>query len=141
MEWLRINSENSAYSIFYMNKSLKFWLPSLLSGVLIVLSSAPYDIWYLAYVAYVPLFLAYRNETPVRQGLAYALCCSLVASNWWHSTIIYSALFFILIVSSIIFLLLKFLIKPLKPKGSKSEDIPPAFYSLQKKHRLILQLI
>lgn len=86
-----------------MNKSLKFWLPSLLSGVLIVLSSAPYDIWYLAYVAYVPLFLAYRNEAPVRQGLAYALCCSLVASNWWHSTIIYSALFFILIVSILCF--------------------------------------
>ena len=82
---------------------MKFWLPSILAGLLTVLSSTPYDFWYLAYVAYVPLFLAYKNEAPVRQGLAYALCCLLIACNWWHSTIIYSFLFFILIVCILCF--------------------------------------
>lgn len=75
-----------------------FWIPALLSGLLVVLSSAPYDMWYLAYMAYVPLFLYYRERPPAVQGAAYALCWSLVATNWWHSTIIFSFWFFVLIV-------------------------------------------
>ena len=71
----------------------------MLSGVLMVLSSAPYDQWYLSYVAYVPLFLVVRGESPVRQGLLFALACTAIASNWWHSTIIYSTYFFLFIVA------------------------------------------
>ena len=81
-----------------MIKSIRYWLPAVISGFLTVLGSTPFDLWYLTFVSYVPLFLAYRNETPVRQGLAYALCGLLIASNWWHSSIIYSSLFFILII-------------------------------------------
>jgi apolipoprotein N-acyltransferase len=78
--------------------SILFWVPALLSGLLVVLSSAPYDMWYLAYIAYVPLFFYYREQSPATQGTAYALCCSLIAANWWHSTIIFSFWFFVLIV-------------------------------------------
>ncbi len=83
--------------------STKLWFAALLSGLLTVLSSTPYDLWYLAYVAYVPLFVACRDESPVRQGLAYALCCSLIAFNWWHSTIIFSVAFVIIIASILCF--------------------------------------
>lgn len=75
------------------------WVASMLSGLLMMLSNAPYDHWYLSYIAYVPLFLAVRGEPPLRQGLAFALACSIIAVNWWHSTIIYSFWFFLLIVS------------------------------------------
>jgi len=75
----------------------KWWL-AILSGLLVALSSAPFDMWYLGYVAYVPMFVAFRSESPLNQGLAYALCCTVIASNWWHSTIIYSFTFFVLIV-------------------------------------------
>jgi len=73
------------------------WLLAVLSGLLMVLSSAPYDQWYLSYVAYVPLFLAARNTGSVERGMLFALACTLIAANWWHSTIIYSFLFFLLI--------------------------------------------
>lgn len=75
------------------------WLFAVLSGVLTVLSSAPYDQWYLAYIAFVPLFISARRYSPITQGFAYALCCSVIAVNWWHSTIIFSGLFFIFIVA------------------------------------------
>jgi len=75
------------------------WLLAVLSGMLMVLSSAPFDQWYLSYIAYVPLFLATRNVGLVKRGLAFALACSAIAVNWWHSTIIYSFAFFALIVS------------------------------------------
>jgi apolipoprotein N-acyltransferase len=73
-------------------------LPAILSGVLIALSSPPFDQWYLAYIAFIPLFLQTRNSSPVERGMAYALCCSVIATNWYHSTIIFSVLFFLLIV-------------------------------------------
>lgn len=75
------------------------WLLAVLSGMLMVLSSAPFDQWYLSYIAYVPLFLATRNVGLVKRGAAFALACSAIAVNWWHSTIIYSFAFFALIVS------------------------------------------
>jgi len=78
---------------------LKLSLIAVISGVLVVLSSAPYDQWYIAYFAYVPLFISVNNLKPVNQGMLYALCCTVIATNWWHSTIIFSAMFFILIVS------------------------------------------
>lgn len=80
-----------------MNGKSRWW-SAILSGVLVVLSSAPFDIWYLGYTAYLPMFIVFRGESPVNQGLAYALCCSVIATNWWHSTIIYSFMFFLLIV-------------------------------------------
>ncbi len=75
------------------------WLPAILSGALMALSSAPFDQWYLAYIAFIPLFLSTRNASPVQAGMAYALCCSVIATNWWHSSIIFSLLFFLLIVA------------------------------------------
>lgn len=77
---------------------LNRWFSAVLSGFLMALSSAPFDQWYLAYLAFVPLFLTTRSTTPTQRGIAYALCCSVIATNWWHSTIIYSVLFFLLIV-------------------------------------------
>jgi len=74
------------------------WVSAVLSGVLTVLSSAPYDQWYLAYIAFVPLFISAKRYPSITQGFAYALCCSVIAVNWWHSTIIFSSLFFIFIV-------------------------------------------
>ncbi len=71
---------------------------AILTGVLMALSSAPYDQWYLAYVAFVPLFVVTQNLSPLKQGLLFALSCTVIAVNWWHSTIIFSALFFIFIV-------------------------------------------
>ncbi len=74
------------------------FLPAIISGVLIALSSAPWDQWYLAYVGFIPLFLHTRRASPVACGKAYALCCSVIAVNWWHSAILFSALYFVLIV-------------------------------------------
>lgn len=74
------------------------WLAAIASGLLMAFSNAPFDQWYLSYVAYVPLFLATRRLSPGMQGLAYALACTVIAVNWWHSTIIYSFWFFALIV-------------------------------------------
>ena len=74
------------------------WISAVFSGVLTVLSSAPYDQWYLAYIAFVPLFISTKRCSPAYQGLAFAFCCSVIAVNWWHSTIIFSSLFFIFIV-------------------------------------------
>lgn len=62
------------------------------------LSSAPFDQWYLAYIAYVPLFLITKKVAPKKQGLAFALACTVIVANWWHSSIIFSSIFFILIL-------------------------------------------
>jgi len=75
------------------------WFYAVLSGLLMALSSAPFDQWYLSYIAFVPLIIAFKDVSPTKQGLAYALSCTVIASNWWHSTIIYSIFFFLLIVS------------------------------------------
>lgn len=74
------------------------WLAAIVSGLLMTLSNAPYDLWYLSYIAYVPLFISTRGLRPAKQGMAYALCCAVIATNWWHSTIIFSFWFFALIV-------------------------------------------
>ncbi|MFK5892204.1 MAG: cysteine peptidase family C39 domain-containing protein [Pseudomonadota bacterium] len=86
-----------------MRSKYGVWLVAIIAGLLMVLSSVPFDQWYLSYVAYVPLFLVFRNKSPFQQGLGYALCCSVIAANWWHSTIIFSVLFFLLIVSILCF--------------------------------------
>lgn len=62
------------------------------------LSSAPFDQWYLAYIAYVPLFIITKNLHAQKQGLAFALTSTVIVANWWHSTIIVTFIFFILIL-------------------------------------------
>lgn len=76
----------------------RFWVLAILSGLLMALSSAPYDQWYLAYIAFVPVFLASYDAPPLRQGLAFALCGTVTVVNWWHSAIIYSFPLFLLIL-------------------------------------------
>ena len=79
-------------------KEVRFWLIAIASGLLMALSSAPFDQWYLAFVAYVPLFLITKNVSLQKQGLAFALACTVIVANWWHSSIIFSSIFFILIL-------------------------------------------
>lgn len=79
-------------------KEVRFWLIAIVSGLLMALSSAPFDQWYLAFVAFVPLFIITKNVSAHKQGLAYALACTVIVTNWWHSSIIFSSLFFILIL-------------------------------------------
>ncbi len=79
-------------------KEVRFWLVAIMSGLLMALSSAPFDQWYLSYIAFVPLFLVTKNVSSHKQGLAFALACTVIAANWWHSSIIFSSLFFILIL-------------------------------------------
>ncbi|VAW98374.1 hypothetical protein MNBD_GAMMA22-2472 [hydrothermal vent metagenome] len=79
-------------------KEVRFWLVAIVSGLLMALSSAPFDQWYLSYIAFVPLFLVTQQASPHKQGLAFALACTVIAANWWHSSIIFSSLFFILIL-------------------------------------------
>ena len=81
-----------------VSKEVGFWLVAIISGLLMALSSAPFDQWYLAFVAYVPLFLITKNVSPKKQGLAFALACTVIVANWWHSSIIFSSIFFILIL-------------------------------------------
>ena len=84
-------------------KDVRYWVLAIVSGLLMALSSAPFDLWYLAYVAYVPLFIITQDVKPSKQGLAFALACTVIAANWWHSTIIYSSFFFILILAALAF--------------------------------------
>ncbi|MCW9032171.1 MAG: hypothetical protein OQK58_11835, partial [Gammaproteobacteria bacterium] len=79
-------------------KDVRFYLLAVVSGLLMALSSAPFDQWYLAFVAYVPLFLITKNVSPHKQGLAFALASTVIVTNWWHSSIIFSSIFFILIL-------------------------------------------
>ena len=79
-------------------KEVRIWLVAVVSGLLMALSSAPFDLWYLAFIAFVPLFLVTKDVPVHKQGLAYALACTVIATNWWHSSIIFSSLFFILIL-------------------------------------------
>jgi apolipoprotein N-acyltransferase len=72
---------------------------AIISGLLMALSSAPYDQWYLAFVAYVPLFISIRKLSPGKQGMAHALACTVIAVNWWHSVAIYSVLYALLIIA------------------------------------------
>ncbi len=84
-------------------KEVRYWLLAILSGLLMALSSAPFDQWYLSYFAYVPLFVITRNVSVNKQGLAFALACTVIAANWWHSAIIFSGLFFVLILAILAF--------------------------------------
>ncbi len=84
-------------------KEVRFWSLALISGLLMALSSAPFDQWYLSFFAYVPLFIITRNVSVNKQGLAFALACTVIAANWWHSSIIFSSLFFILILAILAF--------------------------------------
>lgn len=80
------------------NKDVLFWVTAVLSGFLLALSSAPYDYSFLAFIAFVPIFLITKNISVHKQGLAFALASTIIIANWWHSSIIFSSLFFILIL-------------------------------------------
>ncbi len=108
-------------------KEVRFWLTAILSGLLMALSSAPFDQWYLSYIAFVPLFLVTQNVSPHKQGLAFALACTVIAANWWHSSIIFSSLFFILILFILGFAFYLWALLSAQFKTDKSHPIATLF--------------
>jgi apolipoprotein N-acyltransferase len=97
---------------------LKKLLPAIFSGLLLVMSSAPFDLWFLAYVALVPIFLFVRDKGYKETALSYASTGALLATGWFYSSISFSPLFFLFIVAilSLTFILWGLLTKLLLKK-------------------------
>jgi apolipoprotein N-acyltransferase len=77
---------------------MKDVFPGLLSGVLLVLSSAPFDFWGLAYVALVPLLLGARDSGAKDTSLLYASTGAILATGWYYSSLSFSPFFFLLVL-------------------------------------------
>ncbi|MEK6775569.1 MAG: apolipoprotein N-acyltransferase [bacterium] len=78
---------------------MKDVFPGLLSGVLLVLSSAPFDFWGLAYISMVPLFLGVRGRGFKETAFSCASTGALLATGWYYSSISFSPFFFLLVLS------------------------------------------
>lgn len=77
------------------NKNLVGLLPAVLSGLLFTASVAPFDQWYLAYIALVPLLYVSREGSVGLMVLRYAVCGIIITTAWWYSVLAYSLLIFI----------------------------------------------
>lgn len=71
---------------------------ALVSGAALVFSMAPFDQWWIAYIALVPLLLAAKNLDVRQTLLCYALAAITITTGWWYSVLAYSLLAFISIL-------------------------------------------
>lgn len=76
---------------------LKFYIPSILTGILFVLSIAPFDLWYLAYIAFIPLLYSSFNVSYHRVVVLYLSSALIISTGWWYSVISYSFITYCLI--------------------------------------------
>lgn len=77
---------------------LKIFIPSLLTGVLFVLSIAPFNLWYFAYIAFIPLIYSSFHASYRKIVLLYISSALIISTGWWHSVISYSFITYCLIV-------------------------------------------
>lgn len=67
----------------------------LATGILFSLSVAPFDYWYLAYIAHVPLLFLVCRSPLSETVLAFTAASLIISASWWYSVVAYSWLIFI----------------------------------------------
>ncbi|MEK7415837.1 MAG: hypothetical protein AAB263_21230, partial [Planctomycetota bacterium] len=92
--------------MFLLNPDMKAYhatLAALLSGVLLALSYAPFDLWALAYVALVPLLLVIRSAR-LMQVVGYCGMTGVVlATSIYHGALGYGLIVFLVITIAFFF--------------------------------------